>query len=158
MATAYRTIRQPDGYLDPAPEREMLELDRDQCVWALDTADVGRVVAMLPSGAPVIRPVNYFFDVPSQSIIFHTGLGTKLYALLQSTKAWFEVDGIDADEQGGWSVIVEGVSEEVTSAGELARLRASGPMPWAPGTKHRCFRIRAVTVTGRRIIHASDWR
>jgi uncharacterized protein len=139
-----------------ALDREMLELDRDECVSALRGGRVGRVVVVLANGAAVIRPVNYLFDLPSQSIVFHTGLGSKLYGLLQSKAAWFEVDGIDHAERGGWSVIVEGFSEEVTSAGELARLRASGPTPWAPGTKHRCFRIRAVTVTGRRISRAPN--
>jgi hypothetical protein len=88
--------------------------------------------------------------------VIRTGLGSKLYALLESTAAWFEVDGIDAAGRTGWSVIVAGDCEEVTSVAELARLSKEGRMPWAAGTTHRCFRIRAVTVTGRRIVHPSN--
>jgi len=138
--------------LDRTPAREILVLDRDECVSALRGGHVGRVVVVLPNGAPVIRPVNYVFDVPSQSIVFRTDFGSKLYALLQSRAAWFEVDEIDLPDQAGWSVIVAGASEEVISTHELERLGKSGPTPWVPGTKHRWFMIHATTVSGRRVI------
>jgi hypothetical protein len=48
-------------------------------------------------------------------------------------------------------VIVNGVTEEVTRPEELRRLEAAGLHTWAPGARPRWIRIRARTVSGRRI-------
>jgi hypothetical protein len=107
-------------------------------------------------GAPVIRPVNYVFDEPSQSVMFRTALGSKFHALLRSADAAFEIDGIDETSRTGWSVIVRGVTDEVTDPSEVRRLDGLGLEPWAPGPKAHWVHIRAWTVSGRRIVLAAD--
>ena len=48
-------------------------------------------------------------------------------------------------------VFVRGALAEVTDPGDLERLRALPLYPWAPGDKSRYLRVRAASVTGRRI-------
>lgn len=104
---------------------------------------------------PVIRPVNYLFDERSQAVVFRTAPGTKFHALLRSANAAFEIDGIDEASRTGWSVIVRGVTDEVTDRSEIQRLDGLRLESWAPGPKEHWMHIRAWTVSGRRIIPAA---
>jgi hypothetical protein len=108
----------------------------------------GRLAVSMGEGAPVIRPVNYVFDEPSQSVMFRTALGSKFHALLRSADAAFEIDGIDETSRTGWSVIVRGVTDEVTDPSEVRRLDGLGLEPWAPGPKAHWVHIRAWTSLG----------
>ena len=135
----------------PAPTRELAELGRDECLALLAGQAIGRVAVQIGDGPPVIRPVNHRFDPPSQSVVFRTGEGSKLYAAHAAVRAAFEVDELDPGSRTGWSVIVAGVIEEVTAPAELARLEGTGLESWAPGERGRWVRIRAEVVSGRRI-------
>jgi nitroimidazol reductase NimA-like FMN-containing flavoprotein (pyridoxamine 5'-phosphate oxidase superfamily) len=128
---------------------KLVELDRDECLRLLAGETLGRVAVNSPGWPPLIRPVLYVFDQPSQSIVFRSTEGSKLTSLLRSARAAFEIDGVDPVANVGWSVIVVGPVEEVTAARELARL--SGLRPWVAGELRRCMRIRATVVTGRRL-------
>jgi nitroimidazol reductase NimA-like FMN-containing flavoprotein (pyridoxamine 5'-phosphate oxidase superfamily) len=130
----------------------MLELDRAECLRLLASAHFGRVAVVLGETAPpVIRPLNYVFDERSQSVIFRTARGSKLHALLRTKQAAFEVDHIDSATRTGWSVVIVGTTEEITDPGELRRLETLGLDVWAPGSRMHWGRIRAWTVSGRRI-------
>ena len=132
--------------------RSMVALDRDECLALLATVAVGRVVVPLGASAqPVIRPVHYVFDPVSQSVVFRSVEGSKLYALLHSTRATFEIDSVDAGAHTGWSVIIQGVSEPVHDTVEIRRLERLAPDNWFTATDARWIRIRARTVTGRRL-------
>lgn len=128
----------------------MLVLPRDECLRLLARHNFGRLAVAMD--APVIRPVNYVFDERSQSVVFRTADGSKFHALLLSANAAFEIDGIDPGSGTGWSVIIAGMTEEITSASEIRRLGRLGLGHWAPGPKRHWMRIRAWTVSGRRIV------
>lgn len=131
----------------------MLELSRSECLQLLAATDVGRLAISGPRDRPpVIRPVSYTFDERSQSIVFRTVLGSKFRGLLVMEQAAFEIDGIDPGDRTAWSVIVSGVTEEITSRDEIDRLSAIAHESWAPGGRHYWARIRAYTVSGRRIV------
>lgn len=133
--------------------KQMLELDRTECLKLLASASVGRVAVTVSDwDQPVIRPVNYLFDERSQSVLIRTGDGTKLHALIRSTHAAFEVDETDPVGQIGWSVIIHGVCEEITNLSELKRINALGLEPWAPGEKGDWIRIRTNVVSGRQLV------
>jgi nitroimidazol reductase NimA-like FMN-containing flavoprotein (pyridoxamine 5'-phosphate oxidase superfamily) len=135
---------------------EMLELDQPECRRLLAATSLGRIaVSVAAWDHPVIRPVNYVFDEDSQSVLIRSDEGAKLIALLQSAKAAFEIDGFDPAGHVGWSVIVVGVTEEVTNPAELRRIARLGLQPWAPGDKGRWVRLRANRVSGRRIASVS---
>jgi uncharacterized protein len=133
---------------------EMHELQRAECLELLARTRFGRVAVNGGSEAPVIRPVNYVFDESAQAVAFRTAYGSKFHAMVHTAKAAFEIDGVDPATQTGWSVIIVGVTEEVTSPMERRHLERLGVEPWAPGTKPHWIRIRAWTVSGRRITSA----
>jgi len=60
--------------------------------------------------------------------------------------------GIDESSRAGWSVIIRGVTDQVTNPTEVRRLNRLGLEPWAPGPKRHWMHIRAWTVAGRRIV------
>jgi nitroimidazol reductase NimA-like FMN-containing flavoprotein (pyridoxamine 5'-phosphate oxidase superfamily) len=130
----------------------MLELSREECLDLLASHQFGRLAMCTGSGPPLIRPVNYSFDKPSQSVVFRTAPGSKFQALIRSAQAAFEIDGTDQRSHTGWSVIINGVTDEVANASEIRRLDALGLEPWAPGPRPHWFHIRAWTVSGRRIV------
>jgi uncharacterized protein len=136
--------------LPEEPTSEMLVLSREECLRLLAAHRFGRLAVAMDS--PVIRPVNYVFDKPSQSVVFRTADGSKFHAMLINGNAAFEIDGIDPGSRTGWSVIIVGMTEEVTSPSELRRLNRMGLETWTPGQKAHWMRIRAWTATGRRIV------
>lgn len=136
-----------------AAARRLVELTRAECLDLLAANRIGRVVVLTASAhVPVIRPVNYVFDVATQSVVFRSSRGTKFHVLVRSGRAWFEVDEFDQRLGTGWSVIIDGRSEEITPVSEQRRLAALGPEPWAPGERPHWISIRARTVSGRRIV------
>jgi nitroimidazol reductase NimA-like FMN-containing flavoprotein (pyridoxamine 5'-phosphate oxidase superfamily) len=132
------------------PTSEMLVLSREESLRLLAANTFGRLAVAMDS--PVIRPVNYIFDESSQSVAFRTADGSKFHAMLINGNAAFEIDGIDPGSRTGWSVIIVGMTEEVTTPSELRRLNRLGLEAWTPGHKAHWMRIRAWTVSGRRIV------
>ena len=139
---------------DPSirPSSELVDLTRDECLQLLASNSFGRLAVDMGDGAPLIRPVNYVFDDRSQAVVFRTGRGSKLHALLRSANAAFEIDGIDEPSRTGWSVVMRGVTDEIVGSTEIRRLDALGLEPWAPGANPHWMYIRAWTVSGRRIV------
>jgi uncharacterized protein len=131
---------------------EMLDLSREECLRLLALHSFGRLAISMGERAPALRPVNYLFDEPSQSVVFRTAAGSGFHALVQSAEATFEIDGIEEYARTGWSVIVSGVADEITKPNEISRLDGLALDSWAPGPKARWMRIRALTVSGRRIV------
>jgi nitroimidazol reductase NimA-like FMN-containing flavoprotein (pyridoxamine 5'-phosphate oxidase superfamily) len=129
-----------------------IELSRDECLELLAAESFGRVVVTVGADhRPLIRPVNYVFDHASQAVSFRTAEGTKLHALLRSASACFEIDEVDTETRSGWSVIVYGVTEPIVDPGEIRRLEQSVLDSFVPGPQAHWIRVRASTVTGRRI-------
>jgi nitroimidazol reductase NimA-like FMN-containing flavoprotein (pyridoxamine 5'-phosphate oxidase superfamily) len=139
------------------PTTEMIELERAECLRLLAATEIGRIaISVAEWNHPLVRPVNYVFDEPSQSVLIRSASGSKLNALLRSARAVFEIDGIDWAGRIGWSVIVVGVAEEITSTAEVRRIANLGLEPWAPGHKGHWIRIRTNVVSGRRIELVTD--
>ena len=130
---------------------ELLELSREECLQLLATGNFGRLAVNVGGAAPAIRPINYIWDERSQSIIFRSGYGSKLFGFVTSRKAAFEIDGVEPATRTGWSVIVTGAAEEIRDGFELRRLERAGLESWAPGGKPHWLRLRTRMVTGRRI-------
>jgi uncharacterized protein len=129
----------------------LLELPRAECLNLLGRTHFGRLAVGRGEGAPIIRPLNYVFDPRSQSVVFRTAQGSKLHGLLRAKEAAFEIDGIEPGGRTGWSVVIIGVAEAVTLPSEIRRLDKLGLEVWAPGPRSHWVRIRARTVSGRRI-------
>ena len=130
---------------------QLLELTREECLRLLASADLGRLAVNAPDWPPLIRPVNYFFDEPSKSVVFRSARGSKFHALTHAQRAAFEIDGHEPAGQTGWSVIVVGAVEEITNPAEISRLERSPLRSWVSGDAPHWMRIRATSVSGRRI-------
>jgi hypothetical protein len=157
-----RTVQRMSGAggADPAGGSRsavlMDELDRSECLRLLAGTRFGRVAIRMSDGTPAIRPVHYAFDQGSQSVVFRTGRGSTLHGLLLAGRAVFEIDGVDQQTRTGWSVIVSGVTEEVHAPAEIERLLALDLAPWAGDELRSFVRLRAFTVSGRRLARAVD--
>jgi hypothetical protein len=126
-------------------------LSTDECLELLERHRFGRLAAVLGDGAPLIRPVNYAFDVHSRSIAIRVLAGSKLLALLDSPRAAFEIDGVDQVPHSGWSVIVVGPCEEVTVPSTVDRLERLGLRSWAAGANATWIAIHVGSVSGLRV-------
>jgi len=127
----------------------MDELDEAECLRLLASTTVGRV-GFVVDGRPIVLPVN--FAVDGRTIVFRTGEGTVLNkAALQMIA--FEVDDIDDATHTGWSVLAQGVAQDVGTAIDerSEQLRQLALVTWAPDRRDRWFRLDADTLTGRRL-------
>ena len=123
---------------------------RDECLRLLAGEVVGRIGFVAARRAEVL-PVNYVLD--DEAIVFRTAAGSKLDGATRAPVV-FEVDSIDRATRSGWSVIVHGLAQEVTSFDrvELRERVAALPVdPWAPGEKAHLVRIAPGAITGRRV-------
>ena len=123
-------------------------LSDEECRDLLARSPIGRIAVHLVGHAPAIFPINYVFD--EHHIVFRTDISSMLHRADQHMVA-FEIDGIDRVYHLGWSVLVVGTLEEVTSPSELSALATLPLGPWAPGRKSCWMRIHPDTITGRSI-------
>ena len=114
---------------------------------------MGRVAVSTDEG-PLVFPVN--FALLDDSVVFRTGEGTKLDAAVRNALVAFEADAVNSIFEVGWSVIILGRAEEVTDPTEIDQTTQMGLRPWAPGSRSHVVRIKARTLSGRRIVGASD--
>ena len=123
-------------------------LSLEQCEELLDDGYIGRI-GFVDAGDPVILPVNYAYR--DGAVLVLTAPGSKLEAAAVRAPVAFEVDGWDVDYHTGWSVLVNGVLEELD--GDEERTYEDIPLtPWAKRVpRTHWLRIRADRITGRRI-------
>ncbi|HZN13984.1 MAG TPA: pyridoxamine 5'-phosphate oxidase family protein [Acidimicrobiales bacterium] len=123
----------------------------DECLELLRTAQVGRLAFVNGAASADVLPVNYVLD--GDAVVFATATGSKLWSSERGSVA-FEVDATDVETQSGWSVVVHGLAQEITSVdapGLVARLRALPLNPWAGGDRPHLVRIAPRSITGRRV-------
>jgi len=127
---------------------QLEEIPEVECRHLLALHRLGRL-AVVVEGHPQIFPLNYALD--DRLIVFRTAPGTKLTFAPMSRVA-FEIDDYDPSIRGGWSVMVQGVAEEITGAldriSEAARKLPVSPL--APGQREHWLAVRPTRITGRR--------
>jgi hypothetical protein len=121
---------------------EVQALTRAECLHRLEQGGVGRI-ALPAADAPIVRPVN--FALHAGHVQIRTGEGTILGSAERGDRVSFEIDGIDALEHTGWSVVVVGMLREYDEDRE-------GPAPllraWASGTKERLVVLHVDELSG----------
>lgn len=128
-------------------------LGAEECWHLLAAAPVGRLGVIVDS-APEIYPVNHAVD--EGTIVFRVDPGRMLAGLGRSPAVSFEVDGVDAGERSGWSVLVKGRAAEIDDEEGLRRVDRWRLLPWSVGPKRHWVRITPAEVTGRRLGHGVD--
>jgi nitroimidazol reductase NimA-like FMN-containing flavoprotein (pyridoxamine 5'-phosphate oxidase superfamily) len=126
-------------------------LDAQTCAELLEAASIGRVA--LTGEQPAVLPV--LFKMMDGDVVFRTAPGAKLIAAALNSRVVFEIDHVETERHGGWSVDVVGTAEEIVHPRELARAEALGLPCWAGEVRDRYVRIRTEQVTGRRIAFAT---
>ena len=84
-------------------------------------------------------------------VVFRTAPGTKLETATHG-RVTFEVDDWDTDTNVGWSVVLKGAAQEVTSGTDpfASTLRERAVSPLAPGQREHWIAVYPSEITGRR--------
>lgn len=123
-------------------------LTEDQCRELLASRDLGRIAFSI-GDQPEIFPINYAAD--GSVVVFRTAPGTELERAITSRVA-FEVDSWDPESRVGWSVVLKGVAQEVTTGIDpfSTALREHSVFPLAPGVREHWIAIYPSEISGRR--------
>jgi nitroimidazol reductase NimA-like FMN-containing flavoprotein (pyridoxamine 5'-phosphate oxidase superfamily) len=126
------------------------EISREECLRLLQgrKAFVGRI-GFIVDGRPMVLPVNYLAG--PDGIVFCTGPGVKLDHLAAGAPVAFEIDADSPYRESGWSVVVQGVTEEIKDPEQTARLRRGALRSWGTRNPEHWIRISLDHVEGRRI-------
>ncbi len=123
-------------------------LSESLCRDLLASRNLGRIAFSL-GDQPEIFPVNYAAD--GSVVVFRTASGTKIQEAVMHRVA-FEVDGWDPETRIGWSVVVKGIAEEVTTGIDTfsAAVRKVPVYPLAPGEREQWIAVYPSEISGRR--------
>lgn len=136
-------------------ENKVEELTTAQCHELLGTQVVGRL-AVVEGEHPLVVPVN--FAMSGGVVVLRTG--EALRARVDHRNVAFQADHTERSTRTGWSVLVQGLAEEVGdehAADLVERTRRTGVAPWAPGEREHWVRVIPHRVTGRRITSGGPW-
>jgi nitroimidazol reductase NimA-like FMN-containing flavoprotein (pyridoxamine 5'-phosphate oxidase superfamily) len=123
-------------------------LTAPECWELLGTHGIGRV-ALAVGPSPLVLPVNYLVD--GNSVVYRTDPAA-VTAAEPGSAVSFQADHADESEKSGWSVLITGSVEHLSSAAEIQRLaERPGSEPWAGGVRNLWVRITPTGITGRRI-------
>jgi nitroimidazol reductase NimA-like FMN-containing flavoprotein (pyridoxamine 5'-phosphate oxidase superfamily) len=136
---------------------DLEEIPASEALALLATQEVGRL-AVVVDRYPQVFPVNYRMD--GHTVVFRTHAGTMLSAANHANVS-FQVDHVDRLTRSGWSVLVQGMAEDITEhrTGEAeTRAELLDVRPWAAGEHTRLVRVIPAHVSGRRIPrHHLEW-
>jgi len=118
-----------------------------ECWRLLRTVSVGRL-AVWVEDHPDIFPIN--FTVDHGTLVFRTGDGTKLGAVLGDTPVALEADGVDPATGIAWSVVAKGAADAILGVTDVLDTAGLPLFPWEDGHKDHFIRITPTSVTGRR--------
>lgn len=133
---------------EPETGTDLEDISEDECLQLLEQHHLGRI-AVVVDGQPLIFPVNY--GLAHRIVTIRTARGTKLSYAPGSNVA-FEIDDYAPSTGVGWSVLVQGVAVDATTALDDVswRSREASPRPLAPGVKIHRLAIAPRRITGRR--------
>lgn len=120
------------------------ELNEQECHELLAQKKIGRV-AFWGDDGPTVFPVNYVSD--GDGVRFRTSPYARIAQQGSGSVVAFEVDETDDYTESGWSVLVRGPVEVV-----LGHVPGPEPEPWPEGVRSVLVRIRATSITGRRVL------
>lgn len=122
-------------------------LDPEVCWELMARAAVGRV-AFVDEGGPMVLPVIH--AVIGRRVVFRSQPGGKLDTARMGGQVAFEVDGWDAEDRTGWSVVARGTAQSAPE--DAADLDALHLDTWLePAARGTWIEIRVDEITGRRL-------
>ncbi|NVN52343.1 pyridoxamine 5'-phosphate oxidase family protein [Mycolicibacterium hippocampi] len=134
-----------------APDAPVTALTEDESWSLLAGVSLGRLVTTV-GGWTEIFPVN--FVVQHKTLLFRTAEGTKLLTAVLNEHVVFEAD--DHDVREGWSVVVRGTAQLLSTSADIDDAHCAGLYPWVATEKLRFVRITPETLTGRRFVFGPE--
>jgi hypothetical protein len=129
-------------------EQGITILTPGECLELLAQVTVGRVGVSI-GALPAILPVH--FALLDDSVVFRTWPGTRLDAAANGAVVAFQADAFEPPHPHSWSVLVQGMTSEVTDPGDLAEVDgATRPAGSGEPQARRWVRINPGTLSGRR--------
>ncbi|WP_324199068.1 pyridoxamine 5'-phosphate oxidase family protein [Nocardia amamiensis] len=138
--------------LNGVGDRDVVELDRAEAMWLLESAPLGRVV-FTRDALPAIRPVNHLVE-DGGVIIVRTQLISRLSSAVRGNSpvvVAYEADDIDPVRRVGWSVVVTGLAHTITDPDRIARYEQL-LHPWVDKVMDTVIAIEPTIVTGIRLV------
>ncbi len=129
---------------------EVTELSMSDCEALLASLDVGRI-AVIDNGYPLVFPINYRVDTSSGKAVIAIRTRPGNVIDRPGREVCFEIDGVDASSDGGWSVLVRGVLVESPPDPD----RDSHPIDSEDRDAWRS--IVPTQISGRRVLNATRW-
>ena len=120
----------------------------------LGTVRVGRV-ALPDDPSPTVLPVD--FVVHGDQVLFRTVEGAKVEAAHAGGPASFQADGVDAEADTGWSVLVRGHLDELTSPSEQQQAAIERLHPMVGGERPHVVALSIESLSGRRVLQDQAW-
>lgn len=130
--------------------KELVVLDRAECLALLRTAGLGRI-AYSTHGSPRIEVVNFLLDDAGTSAVIRMASSSRSAAVGRGESFALEVDRIDEADGTGWDVTATGRASRITDPEEIRRL---DPLlqSAAPGERRFFARITFGQIFGRRLV------
>jgi nitroimidazol reductase NimA-like FMN-containing flavoprotein (pyridoxamine 5'-phosphate oxidase superfamily) len=128
---------------------EVTELSMNECDLLLASVHVGRI-AVVDDGYPLVFPINFKVDFSSGKSVI--SIRTRPDNIIDTVgrMVCFEIDGVDASGDGGWSVLVRGVLVETPPDPDL------DPQPIATENRDAWRLIVPTRITGRRVRNRTE--
>jgi uncharacterized protein len=124
------------------------QLSREECLALLGQVSLGRI-ALSIDALPAIRTVR--FVLAPDHVVFKVGATSRLRKAVTDSVVAFHADHCDEASRRGWSVLVQGLGEEVTSPSTVESLRALALPPWSEKSAGVTYMTISLThVTGER--------
>jgi hypothetical protein len=124
-------------------------LSAAECHKLLGSVRVGRLL-FTSAALPTVRLVNFVVD--ADTIVFATADADRYRAAERGDVVAFEVDDIDLEEHGGWTVTAVG-HLSVVDADEFDDLQQTLPRrPWPPDRERHLIRLGIESLDGRRLV------
>jgi nitroimidazol reductase NimA-like FMN-containing flavoprotein (pyridoxamine 5'-phosphate oxidase superfamily) len=129
---------------------DIIELTVDECLSLLETKRIGRIGLTTEVGTQIF-PVNYVLSEELR-IVFRTLPYGVIANHAHGADVAFEVDDLDQDAEGGWSVLAVGRCTRIEDPSEVRMVRQrEDPSPWVEGQRILYFTIDWKNLTGRQV-------
>jgi nitroimidazol reductase NimA-like FMN-containing flavoprotein (pyridoxamine 5'-phosphate oxidase superfamily) len=130
-------------------DEQLEDLQLDTCLGLLRSQKVGRI-AIIDNDFPVVLPINFKLVETTGPcwVAIRTRPGNVIDRAPMPVA--LEIDGFDATEQEGWSVLVRGTLHHVRpDTGHFAE--RFDPQPWIETARDAWLIIEPFSITGRRL-------
>ena len=118
-----------------------VRLNPQECLARLVQAPIGRVA---------VRSVR--FALIGDSAVFRVIPGSRLRRAVAGAVIAFHADHCDERERQGWSVVIQGLADEVKDPTTVAQLRALPLQAWAdPPTDDQFMRLPTAVISGEHV-------